>query len=159
VPSKLPWEKVKAAFAAFNDPGGYQKITEAAGGFDPLGTVVDEARTGGPVAPSIAQVPKEELPQLDRYAHGGNAYKMLPPVFRDSPLGLGAVGLVGAGYEASKALPSYLGDVVAAGTDPTYSHDSNTSKPSMANILSLLQGYGDAQAGANAERLKKLFSR
>lgn len=155
MPSSLPWARLKAAFG----PSEYKKVADTAGGFDHLGTVVDEARTGGPVAPSISKVPKEDLSKLDRYAHGGNAYKTLPPIIRDSPLGLAGVGVVGGAYEASKALPAYFGDAVAAASDPSYSHDSNTSKPSLGNWINLLQGYADAQNEANAGRLKSLFGK
>ena len=89
-------------------------------------------------------VPPSDLSKLDRYAHGGNAYKMLPPGFRDL-VGPAAVGLTGGAYELSKALPAYFGDVVAAGTDPSYKHAANTSKPALDNWLSLMRGYGDAQ--------------
>jgi hypothetical protein len=159
MPSKLSWEKLKSALATVDDPGGYRKIAEQAGGFENLGTVVDEARTGGPTAPSIASVPKEDLSKLDRYAHGGNAYKFMPPVVRDTPLGLAGTAIVGGAYEASKALPAYFGNAVAAATDPSYSHDPNTSKPSLANWLNLMRGYADAQSQGQAGYLRSVFGK
>jgi hypothetical protein len=159
VPSKLSWEKLKAAFAAIDDPGGYRKITKDAGGFDSLGMVVDEARTGGPTAGSIKTVPKEDLSKLDRYAHGGSAYATTPPVLRDTPFGLAGVGLVGGAYELSKALPAYFGNAVAAASDPSYAHDSNTSKPSFGNWMNLMRGYADAQSQGQAGYLKSLIGK
>jgi hypothetical protein len=159
VPSKLPWHRFKKAVAEIDDPQGFRQVAEAAGGFDNLGTVVDLARKPGPdkkVFPSVAAVPEADLSKLDRYAHGGSAYKMMPPVFRDTPLAPLAVGGIGAVYEASKALPTYFGSAVAAATDPSYSHDASTSKPSAGNVMSLMRGYADAQAQANAKRLRKL---
>jgi hypothetical protein len=106
-----------------------------------------------------SQAPKADLSKLDRYAHGGNAYQQIPPIIRDSPLGLAGVGLVGGAYEASKALPAYFGDAVAAGTDPTYAHDANTSKPSLGNWLNLMRGYADAQQQGQAGYLRSLIGK
>jgi len=141
VPSSLPWHRFKKAVEEAGDPGGFRRAAGAAGGADNLGTVVDEARTGGPVAGSIKDIPAADLSKLDRYAHGANAYKTLPPVVRDLPgMPLAVTGL-GAAYEGAKLFPNVLTRAAGTAGRPDYKHDPTTSKPSAGNVLNLLRGY------------------
>lgn len=137
MPSKLPWHRFKT-------------IAQKAGGTEPLGAVVDEARTTGRTAPSIADVPKEQLPHLDRYAHGANFRKGLPALVREAPgplglpLGAGLAAGGAAAYEAAKFIPPPVWNAVVQKLGrPDYLRDQTTSAPDAGNVMGFLRGYLD----------------
>lgn len=140
MPKNPAWERVRASIKkALPDPGGFRAAAVKAGGPDNLGTVVDRRRTAGEQYDSIAGVPDADLSKIDRYAHGANAAKMIPPGFR-LPM-MGPVAMTGAAYELSKLAPNVLTQAAGAAGRDDYKHDPTTSAPSMGNVWNLLRGY------------------
>jgi hypothetical protein len=129
MPTRVPWAEKLAALEEYGD--------------DPsvMSGVIDAQRTKG-------LGDQSRLAELDRFSQFANMARQDQPYgILSMPLRAGIGTALAAGYEASKLYPPLTNAIgrtvntVAPGWGDQFRVDQTTSKPSIGNVLSALQGY------------------